>query len=371
MSFALQPTPISEVGTEQYATVRPGTWWYPAVLNGHLRCDRIHVTIVSSECGHGVELFDPGPRRRTRSSSHGGECENRSRGSWREAELFARFNTAVSEWLGGGRGQVVVDAAVHATVDGLESHNITCLAGATRRDADAEANEWIPKIASEFGIAFPDRLSPAGVLRAARVDAWRFVRDDSAHPSEFVAQLWGRYLESGYSAALSSASSLDDQYELIADGVIPDHAREEVDAEAQVLAHDLISTQLLGADRIFDEFWIGDCGVVARDWNATASDFRERTQVPAAQANATLASTLAREWERRAVLKTSMHDLLFLRPGDEPYSSPPMLRVSWSAEVFTFTLERRAGVLAADQCFEPTAPAVLTAFLCQLVGGEP
>lgn len=65
-----------------------------------------------------------------------------------------------------------------------------------------------------------------------------------------------------------------------------------------------------------------------------------------------------------------MHDLLFTVPGED-YPFTESVRVSWTDEVFEFTLYVEHGkVAAADRCHERNAPMVLESFLVQLVGDE-
>ena len=64
-----------------------------------------------------------------------------------------------------------------------------------------------------------------------------------------------------------------------------------------------------------------------------------------------------------------MHSLLFTIPG-QPYPFDQSVLVSWTDDVFEFQLVGGGVVQAADRCHEATAPAVLDAFLAQLVGGE-
>jgi hypothetical protein len=101
------------------------------------------------------------------------------------------------------------------------------------------------------------------------------------------------------------------------------------------------------------------------EWSESIASLRERTQVPAALANADLLSEAEAQWSGRLVARTSMHDLLFTRPGDT-YPFPLVVRVSVDGDVFEFQLRRTDLLVAADRATRLNARAVLDAFLMQL-----
>lgn len=105
-----------------------------------------------------------------------------------------------------------------------------------------------------------------------------------------------------------------------------------------------------------------------RSWMQVAADLRERDGVPAAEANAGLLEDASATWAGRVIARTSMHDLLFTRPGDG-YPFQEQVRVAWADEVFTFTLQVEQGmVVSADRARAAKAGSVLDAFLLQLIG---
>ncbi|MFN8017274.1 MAG: hypothetical protein U0P45_04030 [Acidimicrobiales bacterium] len=105
-----------------------------------------------------------------------------------------------------------------------------------------------------------------------------------------------------------------------------------------------------------------------RAWADTVADLRGRQAVPAAQANAELLERAEATWSSRVEAHTSMHDLLFTRPGDG-YPFQEQVRVAWVDEVFTFTLQAERGkTVTADRARAANAGSVLDAFLVQLVG---
>ena len=65
-----------------------------------------------------------------------------------------------------------------------------------------------------------------------------------------------------------------------------------------------------------------------------------------------------------------MHDLLFTKPG-AVYPFDTEVRVAWTDDVYSFALITRGNVVTADKCFARNREVVLSAFLVQLVGGEP
>jgi hypothetical protein len=106
-------------------------------------------------------------------------------------------------------------------------------------------------------------------------------------------------------------------------------------------------------------------------WDDLAAGLGERVAVPAAQASARLLRKAKARWLHRIVPRSSMHDLMFTRPGDE-YPFEEWLRVSWREGVYDLVLTKHPGVLiTADKCTEANVDAVLTAFLCQLARTDP
>jgi hypothetical protein len=100
-------------------------------------------------------------------------------------------------------------------------------------------------------------------------------------------------------------------------------------------------------------------------WPESVAFLASLDAVPAAQASARLLDQARPAWERRVVPRTSMHDLLFTRPGDQ-YPFPCFVRVSWSDGIFEFRFEHQGALITADRSYDSTAPAVLDAFLMQL-----
>lgn len=282
-------------------------------------------------------------------------------------EALSSFYCAALEWAAGGRGQAIVDAAANALVDGLDTPALRFLAGATHSAADSEALEWAPQAAAELGLAIPERLSTDAYIRASRLYASRFLAD-RADPRSFAQTGYRLYVAAGYPAELAVFSGLDDWYDMLTTGVIAGDVRDADEATVSA-AEELAAGQLANAVPLGDHFVMSDTGQVVPSWTNTRVGLLAQT-VPAAAANGRLLEAMPDGWRDRVVARTSMHDLLFTRPGDRyPFSST--VRVAWADDVYSFTLSNEVGVVAADKCFETNATSVLAAFLCQLVGGEP
>lgn len=293
-------------------------------------------------------------------------CDNG--GVTQRHEALSAFYCALIEWAAGARGQMIVDAAAVALVDGLDSPALRYLAGATRTAADSDAGEWAPQAAAELGLAIPERLSAEAYVRVARLYAARFLSDPT-DPRGFAALGYRLYVAAGYQAELLAFSGLDDWYDMLATGVIAGDSREVDDATRQA-AEELAAGQLLSAVPLGEHFVISDAGSVVPAWQHVQRSLSGRSDVPAALANGRLLAALPAGWRGRVVARTSMHDLLFTRPADR-YPFPSTVRVSWAEDVYSFSLTNEVGVVAADKSHEPNARSVLAAFLCQLVGGEP
>jgi len=105
------------------------------------------------------------------------------------------------------------------------------------------------------------------------------------------------------------------------------------------------------------------------EWDRRVASLRSRDRVPAALANADLLSDARPDWCDRLVARTSMHDLLFTRPGDEyPFSAT--VRVSADGDIYQFELRRKGVLVTADRATRQNALAVLSAFLMQLDTGS-
>lgn len=103
----------------------------------------------------------------------------------------------------------------------------------------------------------------------------------------------------------------------------------------------------------------------SRGWAEIAEDIGSRSGVPAAHAVGALLAGAGERWESTVDAHSSMHDLVFTRPGDV-YPWPEVVRVSWREGVFDFRLERNSILVTADRCRDDRAREVLDAFLIQL-----
>jgi hypothetical protein len=122
-------------------------------------------------------------------------------------------------------------------------------------------------------------------------------------------------------------------------------------------------------------------------WAELATRFRSYRQMPSALANADLLDAAESRWSGHVEVYSSMDELRFVPPGEDPRRrSFPLrsVRVSfrpkdgeWVDGVFSFELwlpaannPRVAVLRSADKASRPTAPTVLDAFLMQLTGDE-
>lgn len=77
-------------------------------------------------------------------------------------------------------------------------------------------------------------------------------------------------------------------------------------------------------------------------WRESLGFLRGCTAVPAALANATTLVIARARWESHLVCRTSMHDLLFTRPGDEfPFEASVRVRVDGKTQVVELQVEGR------------------------------
>jgi hypothetical protein len=116
-------------------------------------------------------------------------------------------------------------------------------------------------------------------------------------------------------------------------------------------------------------------GIIARvvvepEWRESAESLELRTAVPAALANAELLREAEERWSGEVVARTSMHDLLFTRPGDV-YPFPRFVRVAVDGDAFDFRLcvlnQDDLEVVAEQRTSRDVALATLESFLVRLV----
>lgn len=161
-----------------------------------------------------------------------------------------RFARAAIEWTGGARGQVLVDAAAQALVDGLDSPTLRILAGSPRAAADEEATEFGPLVFEELGIRIEPRLSQAAIIEAARLMASDLLTGRWT-PRGATAALYRMYVASDYASELADFSGFDDWYDMLRDGIVSGSV-ETVDEAVMQSAR----TLALGEPRVgFDLSW--------------------------------------------------------------------------------------------------------------------
>jgi len=156
------------------------------------------------------------------------------------ANPLGNFGAAALEWAAGSDGQLLVDAAAEALVEGVDSLTLRMLAGAPRASADEEANELAPRVFEELGLSIPERLSSDAMLAVAPLRAAACLRGDIT-PRDLAAQMWRIYITTDYATELDGFASFDDAYDLVADGSIPGHS-EHIDADVLAAARRLVDT---------------------------------------------------------------------------------------------------------------------------------
>jgi hypothetical protein len=162
------------------------------------------------------------------------------------------FVRAATQWAGGARGQVLVDAAAQALVDGLDSPTLRILAGAPRIAVDDEATELGPLVFKELNLRIEPRLSEAAIIAAARLVAADLLAGDGT-PREATATLCRMYVASGYVKELADFSGFDDWYDMLRDGIVSGsiaEVDESVMRSAAALAHGLSATAATEAETV-------------------------------------------------------------------------------------------------------------------------
>lgn len=151
---------------------------------------------------------------------------------------LSKFNDAAIEWAAGGSGQALVDAAVEALVDDLDSKHLRVLAGAPSRFADEEATEFAPWAFEELGLTVAPRFSREAVIDGARLAARRFLDNGAAQPRALAYEMWAAYSAADYPDELRQWSGIDDEYDCIGNGYSRTDAS-ELDALVREMAREL------------------------------------------------------------------------------------------------------------------------------------
>jgi hypothetical protein len=109
---------------------------------------------------------------------------------------------------------------------------------------------------------------------------------------------------------------------------------------------------------------------VEPEWDESVASLRGRSRVPAALANAELLAHAGARWRGQVVPRTSMHELLFTRPGDG-YPFPRAVRVAVEDDGFEFRLivdaGGRAEAVATKRVMPVAAESTLDEFLTRLL----
>jgi len=166
------------------------------------------------------------------------------------AGAIRRFEDAAIEWAGTGYGKPLVDAAVAALMEGLDTPSLRVLAGAPARFADEEAGELAVGVFEELGLDIAEKHSEVAYIALAKLTAQRFLVDGGSSRA-LASDLWKLYYNSNYREELAEFSGLDDWYVMLDDRVIQgDHAT--VDEAVRESARRLIAGEPSRGSRLGD-----------------------------------------------------------------------------------------------------------------------
>ncbi len=171
------------------------------------------------------------------------------------AGAVRRFEEAAIEWAGTGYGKPLVDAAVAALMEGLDTRSLRVLAGAPARFADEEASDIAVDVFDELGLTVAEKHSEDAYVALARLEAQRFL-DNGGSARALAVELWKLYQNSNYREELAEFSGLDDWYVMLDDRVIQgDQAT--VDDAVRESARRLIDGEPSRGSRLGDAFMGG------------------------------------------------------------------------------------------------------------------
>lgn len=145
------------------------------------------------------------------------------------AGALRRFEETAIEWAGTGYGAPLVDAAVAALMEGLDTPTLRVLAGAPMRFADEESSEHAPSVFEELGLSIQEKHSSDALIALAKLKAQRFL-EGVGSARTLSADLWMLYVNSGYQTEIVEFSGIDDWYLMLDDGVIQGHESSVDDA---------------------------------------------------------------------------------------------------------------------------------------------
>jgi hypothetical protein len=151
--------------------------------------------------------------------------------------MINEFNREALAWAIGGQSKGLIDAAVDALVDGLDSPSLRMLAGARAIDADDDADRWAMRTFKELGFEIPERNSVDAIMAFARLRSWEFLRSRGTSFEEstwqLVSEFYGYFVASGYKNELAIWSGFYSHLLMIDDGTIQGSAS---DLELQLTA---------------------------------------------------------------------------------------------------------------------------------------
>lgn len=150
-----------------------------------------------------------------------------------------RFEEAAIEWAGTGYGKRLVDAAVAALMEGLDTPTLRVLAGAPERFTDEEAAECAVDLFDELELSIPEKHSSDAYVALAKLKARRLL-DGEGSPRQLAADLYMLFVNSDYRPELSEFGGLDDWYMML-DGRVIEGTSSVVDVAVRESAERLVA----------------------------------------------------------------------------------------------------------------------------------
>lgn len=143
----------------------------------------------------------------------------------------------------------VVDVAITALVDGVDSPTLRVLAGLTPREAVERVPELLPRALAELGTPIPPRDSEEAKMEATREFA-RMLLDGALAPEEAAGGIYKLFLPD-YPDIAYPFLLLHDEYSLI--GEYTRRSEDEIDAAVIEAAKELLSERR--ASSTPEEMW--------------------------------------------------------------------------------------------------------------------
>ena len=167
-------------------------------------------------------------------------------------EALCAYEEAAIEWAATAYGKPLVDAAVVALQDGLDTPALRVLAGAQARFADEEASELAPEVFEELGLNIPEKRSEEAYIALGRLKAECFLTSGTS-PRALASEITSLCIDADYPAELMDFYSLNEWYFVIEDGAI-DGDTSSLDREVKLAAERLAAGEPSPGRRVGDPY---------------------------------------------------------------------------------------------------------------------